>query len=475
MDALLPKPTGGGSGGKIQGGLLRPGVTDRIGAWWDEQNAQSKERADARRVQFAQENNSMLAALGLGNAAPPPAQPPGSEAPLQTVNIPNVPSNEGPSPEERGSMIQAFMSAMPGATQVRRGPGITPAAMVDPDVQAQLQRPEVQAAMAPSAGDITFGADAFLEAPEGEAGLENFLFREIAVMGPRAPQAIQSGWLQMQTAKRQRLGARADYLSGLIKDRFRADLERRNAGDTLQAQDGWRALDRITNVRSQEALLDLQTRIANANLLEQYKGRLSAQQVETMRQTLGAGEMDVKRADRLYKSTGYANASVKAMSAGTRLVNYMREIMGSTSVGLGDLSQAINRVKQFAGNEQAQRLRMLINEVNQTAIAAYAEKAGMRGVDTKPEQDFLKSTNPAVGVDMNVSNEWLNRIQAVGMADLKSTFEYMNNLKPGAGSKLNREMAPVLRAMAYGQAAAAAQLESENGITTVNNFFEDAQ
>lgn len=416
----------------------------------------------------------MLSAMGLGpnKPAPAPAQP---QDPLQLVNIPNVPSNEGPSPEDRAGMIQAFMGAMPGATQIRRPGAVQQATLADPDVQAQLQRPEVQAALAPSAGDIQFGADAFLQAPEGEPELENFLFREMAVLGSRAPEAIQNGWVQIQQAKRARLSERASFLTGLIKQRFTADLERRNQGDMLKTQDGWRALDRVTDVRTREAQMDLQTRIANANLLEQYKGRLSQQQLASLREQLGAGEMDVKRADRLFKANGYANASVKAMTASSALVDYMREIMGNTSVGLGDVSKAIDYVKNFAGNEQSQRLRMLINAVNQTAIAAYAEKAGVRGIDTKPEQDFLKSTNPAVGTEMSVSNEWLNKVMAVGMSDLKNTFEYMNNLQPGAGSRLNKEMAPVLESLAASQVVAAQQLRAQNGIERVPNFFGGVQ
>lgn len=460
MAHMLP-PTaatgaGGGSGGKIE----RSPIADFARSLFV-----ARPEDAARRAAYAQANAQML---GLGQeGGAPPAAPQGPEAPLQTVNMPYVPSN-APDPRMQAQMIQAFQANRAGPTQIRR-PSLQMTGYQDPEVQAQLQRPEVQAAMAPSAGDIQFSPDAFLQRPDGEAGLENFMFREMAVLGSRTPQALQSGWLQIQQAKRQRIGARADYLAGLVKQRFAADLQRRNQGDMIQAQDGWKALDRVAQIRAQEAQLDLQTRIANANLLEQFKGRMAAQDLAELKAKLGAGDMEVKRADRLYKASGLAEASVKSMQAAAELTDYIREIMGSSSVGLGDLSKAITRVKEMYGAEQEQRLRMLINTVNQKAIAAYAEKAGVRGIDTKPEQEFLKSTNPSVGTDMNVTNEWLNKIMASGAGELKRTFEYMNDLVPGRGTKLNEEMQDTLRTLGFSQGVAAQQLRAEGGRERVFN------
>ena len=462
--AHMPPPTaatgaGGGSGGKIE----RSPIADFARSLFV-----ARPEDAARRAAYAQANAQML---GLGQeGGAPPAAPQNPQDPLPAINLPNVPSN-APNGELQAQMIQSYMGRMPGKTQIG-APRLGMTSYQEPDVQAQLQKPEVQAMMAPSAGDIQFSPDAFLQAPEGEAGLENFMFREMAVLGSRTPQAVQSGWLQIQQAKRQRIGDRADFLSGLVKQRYLMDLQRRNEGDRLKMEDGWKAMDRVSQIRAQQAQLDLQTRIANANLLEQYKDRFTKQQLAELQAKLGAGPMEVRRAEKLSLAASSARKRVNTLQSATELINVLKEMNdeGTPLTSWGAISKLANKIMSIPGSEKAARLRMKFAKVNQQAIFAATEYVGSKGVDTSKELEFYKAAQPKEGDPFNVSAEWFNQVMSESVSELSGTYRYMNDLAPGRGTELQDDLNQVMKAMQVTQQVGTAQAELSGGRPGVVNY-----
>lgn len=393
--------------------------------------------------------------------------PAADDRPIKGLDLPQA---GGPhaqattAPADRYQLALRMVGGSGGPLGVR-APTIGNASLADAAVQGQLQDPRVRAMAAPDVGAIQFNPDDYTQAPEGEDALERFALREMMVLGDRAPKAVVANWLSIQDAKRQRVANRADYFAGLVKQRYMMDLQRRNQGDVIDATNARAALDRVTMVRNQEAALKMQASIANANLMESYQQRMSAENVAAMKaamEGMNQKPMSVQQI-KLYQegSEKLTDLGDLALSA-SDLVNQAHDLEanGSWFVGAGTLGEWGAQVTNMFGNEQYQEFNMKVQQLFNAAVRAMAKDAGKRGIDTEPELKRLQATMPTIGTDPRVMDKWFQQVLALTYKRMETTAQAMNQIIPGDGDKRLRDMQEVLGASTKAQAAASTRLRN---------------
>lgn len=356
----------------------------------------------------------------------PPAPAP---APAQPVESYYRPWAQLGAPQ---AQLQAQLGALPqvAAQQVQPGQAQAPTPQ---DVQGQLEDPRIRALRAPSVGDIQYTAPDFLARPDGEAMLEDFAFRQMLVMGDNAPKALQQQWGNIQQAKMARLGARANYFADLIKERHKADLQRRNQSDVDQAADTRAALDRVADIRKQSVQLRLQADIANARARQQAAAANAGAQAALLKGATGALSP---------KQASFIAPKLDAMRAQGHLLQRLdefgakaRELEGI--MGMGDLSRGIVWGGKFLGYDKATAFNTIMNELELERVMELAKAAGARSIDSDAERAKLRDAFVNSGNDLTF---FLKRIEETKrkVADaLRGTGQIVDRVDTYGQSGLN--------------------------------------
>ena len=226
--------------------------------------------------------------------------------------------------------------------------------------------------------ELQINADDYLERPPGEEAIEQFALREIAVLGDKAPAAIQQLYGQIQRNKHERIQARAKAITGAMRTRY-----------NMESQFGLQSVGARERFRR-----DFLAKKHDASMKE-FDAHMRVYAANAKR----AKVSDKVIMERTEKLRGYKNGISELQMVKSDLRAYLAEAdrlykKFSLYQGYGTVSSTAHSISNLFNIEDSRSFDTLRKRVTLGRIMEIAKGAGVKAVDASKESKYVKDSVP---------------------------------------------------------------------------------